>query len=67
MIKTEIGNNAGRIWRYLDKNGESTLADIKKNLVLKGSEVRMALGWLARENKIFLYGEEDDYRIILLY
>ncbi|MGD9929347.1 MAG: winged helix-turn-helix domain-containing protein [Mangrovibacterium sp.] len=67
MIKTDIGNNAGRIWQYLDKKGESTLADIKKDLTLKGSEVRMALGWLARENKIFLFGEKDNLSIILLY
>jgi hypothetical protein len=67
MIKADIGNTAGRIWRYLDKNGESTLADIKKDLQLKGSEIRMALGWLARENKIFFYGDEDNWSVILLY
>ncbi|KOH46226.1 winged helix-turn-helix domain-containing protein [Sunxiuqinia dokdonensis] len=67
MIKADIGNNAGRIWQYLDEKGESTLADIKKDLLLKGSEARMALGWLARENKIFLYGDEDNWSVILLY
>ncbi len=67
MIKTDIGNTAGRIWRYLDKKGERTLSDIKKDLIMEGSEVRMALGWLARENKIFLYGDEDNWSIILLY
>jgi hypothetical protein len=67
MIKADIGNTAGRIWRYLDKKGESTLTDIKKDLLLKGSEARLALGWLARENKIFLFGDEDNLSIILLY
>jgi hypothetical protein len=67
MIKTDIGNTAGRIWQYLDKKGESTLSDIKKDLMLKGSEARMALGWLARENKIFFYGDDDNMCIILLY
>ncbi|KOH46231.1 winged helix-turn-helix domain-containing protein [Sunxiuqinia dokdonensis] len=67
MIKADIGNTAGRIWQYLDKNGESTLADIKRDLMLRGSAVRMALGWLARENKIFFYGDEDNLSIILLY
>lgn len=67
MIKTEIGNTAGRIWRYLDKKGESTLSEIKKDLLLKGIEARMALGWLARENKIFFYGDDDNLSIIILY
>ncbi|WP_423127088.1 winged helix-turn-helix domain-containing protein [Gaoshiqia sp. Z1-71] len=67
MIKTDIGINAGRIWQYLDQKGESKLADIKKDLMLKSAEARMALGWLARENKIFFYGDDDDMRIILLY
>ena len=68
MIKEKIGINAGKIWQFLDKNGESSISEIKKSLLLKGSEVRMALGWLARENKIFFYNEDDNnLRIILLY
>lgn len=66
MIKDQIGTNAGRIWHFLNENGESNISEIKKALSMKGSEVRMALGWLARENKVFFFAEEDHIRVILL-
>ena len=68
MIKPRIGINAGKIWEFLDRNGESSISDIKKALSLKSSDVRMALGWLARENKIFFFEEEHEaVKIVLLY
>jgi len=51
MIST-IGDAAGKIWKYLDTNGESTIASLKKNLELKPEQVTMSLGWLAREGKV---------------
>jgi hypothetical protein len=67
MIKSEIGTNAGRIWQFLNQNGESSIPEIKRALSMKGSDIRMALGWLARENKIFFFAEnEDNIRVILL-
>ena len=66
MIKDQIGTNAGRIWHFLNENGESNISEIKKALSMKSSEVRMALGWLARENKVFFLADEDRIRIILL-
>ncbi len=68
MIKDQIGTNAGRIWHFLNQNGESSISEIKKALTMKGSEVRMGLGWLARENKVFFFVNEDkdNIRVILL-
>ncbi len=66
MIKDQIGTNAGRIWHFLNENGESNISEIKKALSMKGSEVRMALGWLARENKVFFFADVDHLRVILL-
>jgi len=66
MIKDQIGENAGRIWHFLNQNGESNLSEIKNALGMKGSDVRMALGWLAREGKVFFFAEEDHLRVILL-
>ena len=34
---------------------------------MKSLDVRMALGWLARENKIFFYEDAELEQIILLY
>jgi predicted transcriptional regulator len=66
MIKDQIGTNAGKIWHFLNENGESNISEIKKALSMKSSEVRMALGWLARENKVFFLADEDRIRVILL-
>ena len=67
MIKSQIGKDAGRIWRYLDEHGESTIQELLQGLELNSRELDMALGWLARENKIFFYGENDHDQIILIY
>jgi hypothetical protein len=67
MIKSQIGNNAGKVWHFLDKNRESTFFEIKTALSIQSADLWMALGWLARENKIFFFIEEDADRITLLY
>ncbi len=47
-----IGEAAGKIWNYLNENGETTLSKLKKDLDLKGSAAEFAIGWLAREGKV---------------
>lgn len=47
-----IGKTAGKVWEYLADNGETTIANLKKELSLKADEASMALGWLAREDKL---------------
>ena len=54
MIKTTIGSNAGKIWHRLEE-GELTdthLRRIKEDCQLKDTDFFLALGWLAREDKI---------------
>jgi hypothetical protein len=62
MIKTRIGTNAGKIWRFLNQNGESSIPELRNALSMKGSDVSMALGWLARENKICFSEDENGIR-----
>ena len=50
MMET-IGQTAGQIWNYLNENGETTVAKMKKELDLKGNFAELGLGWLAREGK----------------
>jgi len=52
MMKEQIGSTAGQVWEYLSNNDEVTMATLKKDLNLKGDEATMALGWLAREDKV---------------
>ena len=51
MMET-IGQTAGQIWNYLNENGETTVAKMKKELDLKGNFAELGLGWLAREGKV---------------
>jgi hypothetical protein len=48
----EIGENAGRIWNYLNLNGQTIISSIKKSVQLKNEELCSAIGWLSCENKI---------------
>ena len=47
-----IGNAAGALWKYLDKNGASSATKIAKETKLDAKEVQRAIGWLAKEGKI---------------
>ena len=67
MIKSQIGKNAGQIWQYLDDNQVSSVFEIMKVLSMEKQDVLMALGWLARENKIYFLGEKKDCKIMIIY
>ncbi len=60
-----IGFAAGEIWRYLLENGESSPIKIKANLGLSNTLLYLALGWLAREDKVYIRQLEHSYRISL--
>ena len=49
----EIGENAGKIWRYLEeKRTEFTIQDLSKRMDMGIVEMTMAIGWLARVKNI---------------
>jgi hypothetical protein len=47
-----IGETAGKIWRYLNENGEANLSQLKKGLKADPNLTLQAIGWLAREDKL---------------
>ena len=49
-----IGETAGLIWGYLCDNGEVTFSKMKKDLKIKDASAEYAIGWLAREDKVWL-------------
>lgn len=65
MITAKIGENAGLIWNALQAGALSTKA-IKKATKLKEADLNLALGWLARENKITFEVSEADTLVSLL-
>jgi hypothetical protein len=51
-MNEEIGIVAGQIWRLLKEQGEMSISSIVSGITAPQSTVYMALGWLAREDKL---------------
>jgi predicted transcriptional regulator len=49
---TTIGEAAGKIWNYLDKNGPTSVTKIATEIDINKSEVQRAIGWLLKEDKL---------------
>lgn len=58
MFTEKIGENAGKIWTAL-QGGALTTKALKKATKLKEAELNLALGWLAREDKLFFEEGEE--------
>lgn len=54
MEKIKIGKNAGIIWRALEQVKEISLPELCHITSLPEKDVLLAIGWLAREDKIFI-------------
>ena len=63
----DIGIVAGEIWHYLDKNGETLLSKLIKEIDRDYGIALMSLGWLAREGHIVLNGDlsKGDVKVVL--
>ena len=59
MENTRICLNAGKVWRILNEKGELSMFELCRELGLTFEEVAVAIGWLARENKIS-FREKDN-------
>ena len=59
MENTRIGLNAGKVWRILNEKGELSMFELCRELGLTFEEVAVAIGWLARENKLS-FREKDN-------
>ena len=53
-MQEEIIQTAGKIWQYLDKNGEVTTKKMNKDLSLTDNMSALGLGWLSREDNVNL-------------
>ena len=65
MLIPEVGETAGHIWHTLDEEGPLRLAALKKQIDASEPVLYMALGWLAREDKIAVEADGRTYRIQL--
>ncbi len=56
-IVDELGNDAGKLWQTLHSNGTFfSQTKLQKNANLSEEAFYRAVGWLARENKIYKTG-----------
>jgi len=65
MVAHRIGEKAGRIWHTLAAEGQPRVSALKKRLDASDPLIYMALGWLAREDKLELEPEARTFRIRL--
>lgn len=55
-----IGEMAGRIWQHLSKSGATRIKDLPKAIGVERDLALMALGWLAREEKLKFDKQQKD-------
>ncbi|MEW4452654.1 winged helix-turn-helix domain-containing protein [Bremerella sp. JC817] len=51
----KIGETSGLVWSYLATEGPVTITKLTKEVGEKKDIVLQAVGWLARENKLFFF------------
>lgn len=64
-LKNEVGQTAGVVYNFLEKNGESHLRDLRKTMEGKGPLLMASLGWLLREDKITVKVTQQGIRVKL--
>jgi hypothetical protein len=47
-----VGNAAGEIWKYLDKNGATSVAKLTRETKIDDKNIQRGIGWLAQEGKV---------------
>ncbi len=60
-----IGQTAGHIWHILHEEGELRLSTLQKRVDASATLLQLALGWLAREDKIEIAADGRSYRVRL--
>ena len=51
-MKDKLGELAGEVWRFLEEEGETSVSGVSREINAPKSKVDMAIGWLAREDKV---------------
>jgi len=62
---SKIGETAGKVWEFLEENGEASLTQLKKGVKADPNLILQAIGWLAREDKLRIE-KKDRYVIYAL-
>ena len=65
-MREKIGANAGHIWEYLYNHGTVGALKLRADLGMSNTALYLALGWLAREEKIDIVEEANSVKISLI-
>jgi len=65
MDFTQIGETAGAIWHALSEDGPLNMAALMEEVDAPQSVFFMAVGWLAREDKLEIEPSNGDYTVRL--
>lgn len=55
MDKKIVGLNAGKVWHVLNEVNEISIPELARILNLSVESTALAIGWLARENKVCVH------------
>jgi biotin operon repressor len=51
-MSNTIGEAAGTVWKYLHKNGPSSVNKVTTETGISRNDVQRAIGWLSKEDKL---------------
>jgi hypothetical protein len=51
-MQNTIGEAAGEVWQYLEKNGSASVTKITTETGLSKNDVQRGIGWLMKEDKL---------------
>lgn len=66
MEKEKIGTDAGKIWQILCEKGNVKIIELKKITKMDIKDIYLALGWLAREDKILFFEMEKELAVCIV-
>jgi hypothetical protein len=65
METHQVGETAGKVWQHLAKTGPTFLTELPKAVGAGTEMTLMAIGWLAREDKIRFERKGKDVHVLL--
>ena len=66
MNKAQIGENAGKLWNFLKDNRHWEYEKLKEASGLSDRDLNSAIGWLAREDKVYFETDKNSTEFLYL-
>ena len=61
MDKKIVGANAGKVWHALNEADGISIPELARKVNLSVESTALAVGWLARENNIFIQKKDSTF------